>query len=61
MFKALIKKKKLFGTKESATDEEINALAAVCYWNGDLTSAEFLNLFNSMVGNAGRGSEASII
>jgi hypothetical protein len=57
---AISEKKKLFGSKELATSQDINALAAVCYWNGDLTSAEFLNLFNAMIGNAGRGSEVSI-
>ena len=49
--------KPLFGQYDAATKHDQRALAAVCMWNGDLKSAEFLHLFTSCVGNVGRGSE----
>ena len=33
---------------------------AVCIWSGTLNNAEFMNLFQSMVNNCGRGSEIAI-
>ena len=35
-------------------------LLAIRLWSGTLDNAEFMNLFNSMIGNCGRGSEISI-
>ncbi len=47
----------LFQQKETATEEDIIGLSAVCFWNGDVRSAEFLHLFRACINNTGRGSE----
>ena len=33
---------------------------AVCIWSGTLNNAEFMNLFQSMVNNCGRGGKIAI-
>ena len=53
-------KLKLFGSKDAATGNDKMGLLAVCLWSGTLANAEFMNLFNAMVTNCGRGSEISI-
>ena len=42
---------------EAASEKEMEAFATACYWDGNLQSAEFIHLFNSMVCNCGRASE----
>ena len=51
---------KLFGSKYAATGNDKMGLLAVCLWSGTLANAKFMNLFNTMVGNCGRGSEIAI-
>ena len=51
---------KMHGTKDSATDQDRLAIFAICIWTGTLPNAEFLNFFQSMVMNCGRGSEIGI-
>ena len=50
----------LMGTKEAATEHDKKGVIAVCMWSGTLNNAEFMNFFQSMVSNCGRGSEIAI-
>ena len=54
------KKSPLFGSKESASDADRLGLFAICMWSGTLENAEFMNFFQSMVMNCGRGSEIGL-
>jgi len=47
----------VFGSKESASDADRIGILAVCIWSGNVINAEFMNFFQSMVMNCGRGSE----
>ncbi|GFH48135.1 hypothetical protein CTEN210_04611 [Chaetoceros tenuissimus] len=47
--------------KEKASIEDIIAFAMVCYWEGDLTSAELLHLQRACFFNGGRGSEVAYL
>lgn len=47
--------------KEKASIEDILAFAMVCYWEGDLTSAELLHLQKACFSNGGRGSEVAYL
>lgn len=47
--------------KEKASIEDIIAFAMVCYWEGDLTSAELLHLQRACFSNGGRGSEVAYL
>ena len=57
---ARLKKIKLFGSKEAASTNDRMGLLAVCLWSGTLDNAEFMNLFNAMIMNCGRGNEIAI-
>ena len=46
--------------KEAATEEDKMGLSAVCIWTETLENAEFMNLFQGMVMNCGRGSDIGI-
>ena len=50
----------LMGTKEAATENDKKGVIAVCMWSATLDNAEFMNLFQAMVSNCGRGSEIAI-
>lgn len=50
----------MFGSKEAASDADRMGIIAICIWTGNLMHAEFLNLFQSMVMNCGRGSEIGV-
>ena len=50
----------LMGTKEAATEHDKKGVVAVCMWSDTLNNAEFMNFFQSMVSNCGRGSEIAI-
>ena len=49
-----------YGRSKHVTDNDLLAIAALCYWNGNGTNAEFLHLIMSMSYNCGRGSEVCI-
>ena len=51
----------MFGTKESASDADCMAIIAICIWTGSVVNAKFLNLFQSMVMNCGRGSKIGVL
>ena len=51
---------RLLGSKEAASKNDKMALGTVCLWSGTLDYAEFMNLFNGMVYNCGRGNEIAI-
>ena len=53
-------KKPMHGTKQSATDEDRYGIYAICIWEAKLQNAEFLNFFQSMVMNCGRGCEIGL-
>jgi len=53
--------KSLYGSKEKASDEDIMSFTTICFWNGDLKSAEFLHLFKSAIDNVGRCSEIAVL
>ena len=57
---ARIHKIKLFGSKKSANRCDLKSLFAICLWDGSLGNAEFMNLFQCMIHNCGRGSEIAI-
>ena len=57
---ARIHKIKLFGSKKSASPCDLKSLFAICLWDGSLGNAEFMNLFQCMIHNCGRGSEIAI-
>ena len=46
-------KLKLFGSKDAATGNDKMGLLAICLWSRTLANAEFMNLFNAIVGNCG--------
>ena len=50
----------MIGHKEAATEQDKMGLSAVCIWTGTLENAEFVNLFQGMVMNCGRGSDIAI-
>ena len=52
--------KPLHGSKQSATDEDRYGIYAICIWEAKLQNAEFLNFFQSMVMNCGRGCEIGL-
>ena len=52
--------KPMFGSKEAASDADRMAILAICIWTGNVINAEFLNFFQSMVMNCGRGSEIGV-
>ena len=49
-----------YGKSKHVTDNDILAIAALCYWNGNATNAEILHLAMSMSYNCGCGSEVYI-
>jgi hypothetical protein len=51
----------LYSKKESASEEDIKAFTAICFWNDDVRSAEYLHLVRSSINNCGRGSEIAIL
>ena len=51
----------LYGKKECASEEDFKGFTAVCFWNDDLKSAEYLHLVWSAVHNCGRGSEIAML
>ena len=51
---------KLFGSEKSVTRNDRMGLLAIGLWSGTLDDTEFMNLFNSMIENCGRGSEIAI-
>ena len=51
---------KMQGTKDAATDDDRSAIFALSIWSGNVANAEFLNFFQSMVMNCGRGSEMGL-
>ena len=53
-------KKPVVVSKEAASDEDRTGIAAICIWSGNVVNAEFMNFFQSMVMNCGRGSEIGI-
>ena len=50
----------MHGTKGSATEKDRNAIFLICLWSGTLYNAEFMNFFQSMVMNCGRGCEIGL-
>ena len=54
------KQSRMIGHKEAATEQDKMGLSAVCIWTGSLENAEFMNLFQGMVMNCGRGSDIGI-
>ena len=54
------RRKPMFGSKEAASDADRMGILAICIWTGNVLNAEFLNFFQSMVMNCGRGSEIGV-
>ena len=57
---AKVQRKPMFRSKEAASDADRTGIGAICIWTGNVINAEFLNLFQSMVMNCGRGSEIGV-
>ena len=53
-------RKPMFGSKKSATEQDRYGIYAICIWDSTLHNAEFLNFFQSMVMNCGRGCEIGL-
>ena len=51
----------LMTPRECATEHDRRALGAVCMWNGDAQSAEFLLYMNTAFQSAGRGGEVAAL
>ena len=58
---ARIHKETLLGSKDAASEDDKMGLIAICLWEYCLKNTEFLNLFQSMYQNCGRGSEIAIL
>ena len=52
--------KPMHGSKQAATEKDRFGIYAICVWDGKLKNAEFLNFFQSMVMNCGRGCEIGL-
>ena len=52
--------KPLRGSTQAATQNDRFAMFAICIWDGTLHNAEFINFFQSMVMNCGRGCEIGL-
>ena len=46
--------------KETASDDDLDALGLLCLWNGEPRMAELLHLNAIMVNTAGRGTESAM-